>query len=92
MEVIVAELRLPEDSAVASSMIYLFGATLTALIKNNALTAMDIRNICVLSRAGAAQDFGEDSDAVRIIENLHEGLSKIIATVSSADPQGSTPH
>ncbi len=73
-------------------MIYLFSLTLTALVKNNALTAMDIRNICVLSRAGVAKDFGENSDAVRIIENLHEGLSKIIARVSSADPQDQTQH
>ncbi len=86
------ELRLPEDSAVASSMIYLFTATLTALLRNNALTAMDIRNICVLSRASAAKDFGENSDAVQIIKNLHEGLSKIIARVSSADPQDPTQH
>ena len=87
-----AELRLSEDSAVASSMIYLFSLTLTALLKNNVLTPMDIRNICVLSRAGVAKDFGENSGAVRIIENLHEGLSKIIALVSSADPQDQTQH
>ena len=86
-----AELQ-PADSAVASSMIYLFNLTLTALVKNNALSAMDIRNICVLSRAGAAKDFGKNSDAVRIIGNLHEGLSEIIAQVSSADPQDSTQH
>ncbi len=86
------ELRLPEDSAVASSMIYLFTATLTALLRNNALTAMDIRNICVLSRAGVAKDFGENSDAVRIIANLHETMSKLIAQVSSADPQDPTQH
>ena len=87
-----AELRWPDDSAVASTMIYLFNLTFTALVKNNALTAMDIRNICVLSRAGAAKDFGENSDAVLIIENLHEGLSKLIAQVSSADPQDPTQH
>ncbi len=87
-----AELRLPEDSAVASSMIYLFNLTFTALVKNNALTAMDIHNICALSRAGVAKDFGKNSDAVRIIEKLHEVLSKIIARVSSADPQDPTQH
>ncbi len=86
------ELRLPEDSAVASSMISLFTVTLTALVRNNALTAMDIHNICVLSRAAAAKDFGKNSDAVRIIDNLHKGLSKIIARVSSADPQDPTQH
>ena len=87
-----AELRLPEDSAVAMSMIYLFNLTFTALVKNNALTAMDIRNICVLSRAGVTKDFGENSDAVRIIANLHEAMSKLIAQVSSADPQDPTQH
>ncbi len=87
-----AEIRLPEDSAVASSMIYLFTATFTALLKNNALTGIDLRNICVLSRKAAAKDFGENSDADRIIKNLHEGLSKIIARVSSADPQDPTQH
>ena len=87
-----AELRLPEDSAVASSMILLFNLTFHALVKNNALTSMDIHNICVLSRAGVTKDFGENSDAVLIIENLHEGLSKLIAQVSSADPQDPTQH
>ncbi len=87
-----AELRLPEDSAVAMSMIYLFNLTFTALVRNNALTAMDISNICVLSRAGLTKDFGENSDAVRIIAKLHEVMSKLIAQVSSADPQDPTQH